>query len=37
MPEVNLARARIEDGKEDRLLAWFKELHDRESEVIETL
>lgn len=37
MVEVNLARARIEDGKTDRLRSWFKELQERESEVIETL
>ncbi|ELY93748.1 DUF6176 family protein [Natrialba taiwanensis] len=37
MSEVKLVRARIEDGKTDRLRSWFKELEERESEVIETL
>lgn len=37
MPEVSLARAPIEDGKEDELRAWFAELEERDSEVIETL
>lgn len=37
MPEVMLARARIEPGKEDRLRAWFGELRARELEVVETL
>jgi phosphomannomutase len=37
MVEVNLARTRIEDGKTDQLRSWFKELQERESEVIETL
>jgi len=37
MTDVNLARARIKDGKTDRLRAWFEEMHERESEVIETL
>jgi len=37
MADVNLARAPIEDGKIDRLRDWFKEMEDRESEVIETL
>jgi len=37
MTDVNLARARIKDGKADRLRAWFEELHERESEVVETL
>jgi hypothetical protein len=37
MTDVSLARARIEDGKTNRLRAWFEELHERESEIIETL
>ncbi|MCU4800745.1 DUF6176 family protein [Halobacteria archaeon HArc-gm2] len=37
MPEVMLARARIEPGREDRLQDWFTELADREPEVVETL
>ncbi|WP_436910654.1 DUF6176 family protein [Halosimplex marinum] len=37
MPEVTLARARIEDGKADRLRSWFEELQERESEVVATL
>lgn len=37
MSEVMIARARIASGKEDQLRAWFKEMHERESEVIETL
>ncbi|ELZ04016.1 DUF6176 family protein [Natrialba asiatica] len=37
MTEVTLARARIEDGKTDRLRSWFTELHEREPEVRETL
>ncbi|GAA0241889.1 DUF6176 family protein [Haladaptatus pallidirubidus] len=37
MSEVLLARARICPGKIDRLRAWFEELHERESDVIETL
>lgn len=37
MADVNLARARIADGKTDRLRSWFRELQERESEVIETL
>lgn len=37
MSEVLLARARILPGNEDRLRAWFEELRERESEVIETL
>lgn len=37
MKETNLARARIEDGITDRLRSWFKELQERESEIIETL
>jgi hypothetical protein len=37
MPEVTLARARIEPGKADRLREWFAELEAREDEVVETL
>jgi len=37
MADVTLVRARIEKGKTDRLRTWFEELHDRESEVVETL
>lgn len=37
MTEVLLARAPVADGKTDRLRAWFDELSDRESEVIDTL
>jgi hypothetical protein len=37
VPEVLLARARVEPGREDRLRDWFSELEDRESEVVETL
>jgi len=37
MPEVTLARARIESGKVDRLREWFAELQAREDEVVETL
>lgn len=37
MPEAMLARARVKSGREDRLRAWFEELHDREPEVVETL
>ena len=36
MPVVLLARARINPGKVDRLRAWFEELRERESEVVET-
>lgn len=37
MPGVKLARAPVEPGKVDRLRAWFEELDDRETEVVETL
>lgn len=37
MTDVTRARARIEDGKTNRVRAWFEELRERESEVIETL
>lgn len=37
MTEVNLARAPIENGKQDRLRTWFQELAEREPEVTETL
>lgn len=37
MTETVIARARIKSGKADRLRAWYNELHERESEVIETL
>jgi hypothetical protein len=37
MPDVTLARARIEPGEADRLREWFAELEDREDEVVETL
>lgn len=37
MAEVMIARARVVPGKEDRLRAWFEELRQRETEVIETL
>lgn len=37
MSEVMLARAQVVPGKADRLRAWFTELQERESEVIETL
>lgn len=37
MPDVVLARHRIEDGKVDRLRDWFDELDDRREEVVATL
>ncbi|MFP9193960.1 DUF6176 family protein [Natrialbaceae archaeon A-CW1-1] len=37
MSEVMLARAQVAPGKAERLRAWFEELHERESEVVETL
>lgn len=35
--EVKLARKRVESEKEERLRAWYEELQERESEVVETL
>jgi hypothetical protein len=37
MTEAMLVRARIKPGKADRLRAWYEELQERESEVVETL
>lgn len=37
MSEAKLARAPIESRKEAQLRAWFDELRERESEVVETL
>ena len=37
MPEVMLARARIEPGATDRVREWYRELQSREDEVVETL
>jgi hypothetical protein len=37
MPDVTLARAPVEPGKEDRLREWYAELQRREDEVVETL
>lgn len=37
MTEAMLARARIKPGKADRLREWYRELHARKSEVVETL
>jgi hypothetical protein len=37
MTEVMLARAQVVPGKAERLREWFKELQNREAEVVETL
>ena len=37
MNEAILTRTRIVPGKADRLQAWYEELDERESEVVETL